>query len=132
MSEVRSAPPTPSPAATGAAGPFFEQHVGAAFLSLLLLRAKPPCLPDCQLAEVHLQTKHKGWHTDDLLIVGKRSDGQSVQMAAQVKRTFVVGHKDEDFRKTIADAWHDFQGRTVFNSATDILAVIVLRGRSYS
>ena len=128
MSEVRSAPPTPSPAATGAAGPFFEQHVGAAFLSLLLLRAKPPCLPDCQLAEVHLQTKHKGWHTDDLLIVGKRSDGQSVQMAAQVKRTFVVGHKDEDFRKTIADAWHDFQGRTVFNSATDILAVIVLRG----
>jgi hypothetical protein len=36
-----------SPDATGGAGTFFEQHVNAAFLTLLLVRGIPPILTDC-------------------------------------------------------------------------------------
>lgn len=52
MSQVQT-PPIASPVATGGGGVFFEQHVGAAFLSCLLVRGVPPCLPSCQLS-VHL------------------------------------------------------------------------------
>jgi hypothetical protein len=117
-----------SPLATGGAGVYFEQHVGAAFLSLLLVRGIPPCLPHCQLSEVHFQTRHRGWHTDDLLLVGRGANDKQVQLAAQVKRSFTISHKDEDFRKTIGAAWHDYMARALFNSETDAFGIITLRG----
>ncbi|HWP43160.1 MAG TPA: hypothetical protein VNO14_08005, partial [Blastocatellia bacterium] len=61
-----------SPTATGGGGVFFEQHVNALFLALLLVRGIPPILRDCQVEEVHFQTEHLGWKTDDLLIIGTR------------------------------------------------------------
>jgi hypothetical protein len=45
-----------SPIATGGGGNFFEQHVDALFLALLLVRGIPPIMLDCQIEEVHLQT----------------------------------------------------------------------------
>ena len=44
-----------SPAATGGAGTFFEQHVDAYWLGLLLVRAIPPILIDSTVVEVHFQ-----------------------------------------------------------------------------
>lgn len=120
--------PTVSPLATGGAGVYFEQHVGAAFLSLLLVRGVPPCLPQCQLNEVHFQTGHQGWHTDDLLLVGKGADGKNIRLAAQVKRSLTISRKDEDFRKTIEAAWHDYTAKTLFNPETDVFGIITLRG----
>lgn len=128
MSQISKPHLVVSAAATGGAGVYFEQHAGAAFLSLLLVRGIPPCLPSCQLVEVHFQTGHNGWRTDDLLLIGKRADGQEMRLAAQVKRKFVVSRKDADFRKTISDAWLDFQARNPFNPATDAFAIITLRG----
>lgn len=34
-----------------------------------LVRAIAPILRDCVITEVHLQTNHLGWHTDDFLVV---------------------------------------------------------------
>jgi hypothetical protein len=45
-----------SPASTGGAGTFFEQHVDAYWLAQLLVRGIPPILRDCAVVEVHLQT----------------------------------------------------------------------------
>ena len=75
MSQIDKPPSVASSAATGSASVYFEQHVGAAFLSLLLVRGVPPSLPNCQLVEVYFQTRHKGWRTDDLLLIGAKADG---------------------------------------------------------
>ena len=50
---------------------FFEQHVAAYWLAQLLVRCIPQILHDSAVVEVHLQTEHLGWHTDDFLIVGE-------------------------------------------------------------
>src|SRR5436190_14671240 len=92
-----------SPASTGGAGTFFEQHVNAYWLAQLLVRSIPPILHDCTVAEVHLQTEHLGWHTDDFLIVGENGSTTPRKMAGQVKRTFTVSATDDECKKTIKD-----------------------------
>ena len=59
---------TSSPVSTGGAGIFFEQHVAAYWLAQLLVRGIPPILIEMLVAEVHFQTEHRGWHTDDFLM----------------------------------------------------------------
>src|SRR5437879_12961861 len=86
---------TSSPASTGGAGTYFEQHVDAYWLAQLLVRGIPPILHDCTVVEVHLQTEHLGWHTDDFLIVGQSGSGQHRKLAGQVKRRFVVTASDD-------------------------------------
>jgi hypothetical protein len=90
-----------SPDATGGAGLFFEQHVNATFLALLLVRGIPPVLTDCQLAEVHFQTEHLGWNTDDVLLIGVDGAGERRRLAGQVKKTFTVSSKNEECQKTL-------------------------------
>jgi hypothetical protein len=75
LNNTSNIPVPASPKATGAAGVFFEQHVGAFFLGLLLTKGIPPCFTDAYVSEVHFQTKNKGWNTDDILI--KVQDAES-------------------------------------------------------
>lgn len=117
-----------SPEATGGAGTFFEQHVNAMFLARLLVRGLPPVLTDCQLEEVHFQTEHLGWETDDVLLVGLNAAGERRQLAGQVKKSFTVSSKNEDCKKTFGDFWKDFQDDSHFNKDRDRLAIITLRG----
>lgn len=79
-----------TPASTGGAGTFFEQHVDTAFLTLLLVRGIPPILTDCSVTEVHIQTERSGWNTDDVLDVGENGAGRRRRLIGQVKRTFTV------------------------------------------
>ena len=79
---------TSNPASTGEAGPFFEQHVAAYWLAQLLVRGIPPILTETNVSEVHFQTEHLGWHTDDFLIVCECPGEASVRkLAGQVKRS---------------------------------------------
>ena len=64
-----SGPSATSPVSSGGGGTFFEQHVDALFLALLLVRAPLPVLKDCQVEEIHLQGEHLGWRTDDVFVV---------------------------------------------------------------
>jgi len=120
----------PSPIATGGGGEHFEQHVAAFALGLLLVRATPPILTDTSVVEAHLQTRHLGWHTDDLLLVGETGSGSRRKLAVQVKRTFTVSANDDDCRKTIQGMWDDFQAGDRFSSSTDCLAIAILHGTS--
>ncbi|MDE0411389.1 MAG: AAA family ATPase, partial [Gammaproteobacteria bacterium] len=120
---------TQSPIATGGGGDQFEQHVAAFALGLLLVRATPPILTDTSVVGVHFQTRHLGWCTDDILLVGETSDRNAKKLALQVKRTFTVSAKDDDCCKTIQGMWDDFRASR-FDCAKDHLAIVTLHGTS--
>jgi hypothetical protein len=117
-----------SSASTGGAGTFFEQHVDAYWLAQLLVGAIPPILHDCTVVEVHLQTEHLGWHTDDFLIVGQNGSGDRRNLAGQVKRTFTVSATDDECKKAVQDFWKDFNNSQQFSLAADRFALVTLRG----
>ena len=117
-----------SPAATGGAGTFFEQHVDAYWLALLLVRGIPPILRDCTLDEVCLQTEHLGWHTDDFLVIGQNGSGQHRKLAGQVKRNFTVSAADDECKKAVQDFWQDFKNSQQFSQTSDRFALVTLRG----
>jgi hypothetical protein len=117
-----------SPAATGGAGTFFEQHVNAHWLALLLVRGIPPILHDSAVVEVHLQTEHLGWSTDDFLVVAESGPSRQRKLAGQVKRNFTVSAADDECKKTIVDFWKDYTCNASFSAATDRFALVVLRG----
>ena len=119
-----------SPAATGGAGTFFEQHANASFLALLLVRGIPPICTNCRVVEVHVQTEHLGWNTDDFLIVGESSAGQRQRLIGQVKRSFSVSYSDDDFKGAIVDAWRDFKTGTNFDKDSDHFVLVTLLGSS--
>src|SRR5437899_10423920 len=98
-----------SPAATGGAGTFFEQHVDAYWLAQLLVRAIPPILHNCAVVEVHFQTERLGWNTDDFLVVGENGLGSRRKLVGQVKRTFTISSTDEECKKAVRDFWMDFK-----------------------
>lgn len=115
----------PSPVATGGGGTLFEKHVDAFFLSLLLVRGIPPILKGCLVEEVHLQAGHRGWKTDDLLIIGMRGAGERRQLAIQVKLRLTISSKDEDCRKVITNFWFDFKSDDRFDPTRDRLGLVV-------
>lgn len=117
-----------SPTSTGGSGNFFEQHVGALFLSLLVSRGIPPLLKSCQVEEVHFQNAERGWNTDDVLVIADAGQSRRRKLAAQVKRSFTVTSNNRECRDTFSDFWSDFQNRDIFDPESDRLALITLRG----
>ena len=117
-----------SSASTGGAGTFFEQHVDAYWLALLLVRGIPPILHDCTVDAVHMQTEHLGWHTDDFLVVGKNGSGQLRKLAGQVKRTFTVSVTNDECKKAVQDFWKDFKNPQQFSPESDRFVLVTLRG----
>lgn len=117
-----------SPIATGGGGSFFEQHVGAYFLALLLTRGIPPLLKDCQVVEVHFQAEHLGWNTDDVFVVGDKGKDRRRKLAMQVKRNFQISRSQPVCKKAFADFWRDFNDTEKFDVENDRLALVTLRG----
>lgn len=118
----------PSPIATGGGGERFEQHVGAYALALLLARSTAPVLVDSVMAKVHFQTRHLGWRTDDLLIIGEVRPGVSRKLAIQAKLSFTIAERDEECMETICGMWDDFVAAERFDPAVDRLAIATLHG----
>ena len=119
---------TSSPASTGGTGTFFEQHVASYWLAHLLVRGVPPVLIDTIVSEVHFQTEHLGWHTDDFLIVCEGPEGVVGKLAGQVKRSFTVSAADESCKSAVRDFWNDFKTLACFSQADDRLILVTLRG----
>lgn len=117
-----------SPEATGGPGNVFEQHVDAVFLAILLVGGVPPVFTKCRVRELHFQTEHHGWRTDDLLAVTVDGAGNDHKLIAQVKRTFTVSSSDDECNKTISAFWDDFNNTTCFDPRRDALVLITLRG----
>lgn len=94
-----------SPISTGGEGVFFEQHVAAYWLAQLLVRSIPPILTDAGVTEVHFQTEHLGFNTDDVLVVCSRADAATARLVGQVKRSFTISAADDECKKAIGDFW---------------------------
>lgn len=96
-----------SPISTGGEGVFFEQHVAAYWLAQLLVRRIPPILTDTGVTDVHFQTEHLGFNTDDFLVVCARAGTTAARLAGQVKRSFTISAADDECEKAIGDFWKD-------------------------
>lgn len=119
--------PIASPSSTGGEGPYFEQHVNAYWLALLLVDAIPPIALDATISKVSFQTEHLGWHTDDVLVTTRANSGAVRQLACQVKKTLTIG-AGEEFRGTIVDAWKDFSSGCVFREDHDAILIVTQLG----
>jgi len=97
-------------------------------LAQLLVRGIPPILHKATVAEVHFQTEHLGWNTDDFLVIGVDGGGSRPQLAGQVKRTFTVSSKNKECKKAIGDFWADFKNPDLFAQDRDRLVLVTLRG----
>ena len=117
-----------SPLATGGAGSTFEQHVGAMFLALLLVRGVPPVLKDCQVDEVSFQTRLRGWETDDFLVRCSTEHDERRLMAIQAKRKFAVRSSSSDCVETFQRLWKDFTNAELFDPDHDMLVLATLPG----
>lgn len=117
-----------SPTATGGEGVFFEQHVAAYWLAQLLVRSIPPILTDTGVTEVHFQTEHLGFNTDDFLVVCARGDAAYTRLVGQVKRTFTISANDDECKKAMGDFWKDFKNADPFNPQHDRFVLVTLRG----
>lgn len=115
----------PSPQATGNAGAIYEQHVGAACLSILLAGGIAPFTADSELIEVHLQVRHRHFQTDDVLLVTEASQGTQRRIPIQVKRSFSLAASDEECVKTLHAAWNDFTNTKLFNADNDRIGLII-------
>lgn len=117
-----------SPISSGGEGVFFEQHVAAYWLAQLLVRSIPPILTDRSVTEVHFQTEHLGFNTDDFLIVCARAGAQAARLVGQVKRSFTITAADDECKKAVGDFWKDFKKADPFNPEHDRLVLVTLRG----
>ena len=93
-----------SPAASGGAGMFFEQNVAAYWLAQLLVRCVPPILIDTVVAEVHFQTEHLGWHTDDFLVVCERPGATAQNLKWRVGDE-ILGDQPFQIGKLLVHNW---------------------------
>lgn len=117
-----------SPISTGGEGAFFEQHVAAYWLAQLLVRSIPPILTDTNITDVHFQTEHLGFNTDDFLVVCGRTGVTTARLVGQVKRSFTISAADNECKKAIGDFWKDFKKADPFNPQHDRLVLVTLRG----
>lgn len=107
---------------------FFEQQVAAYWLAQLLVRGIPPILTDTGVVEVHFQTEHLGFKTDDFLVVCARAGSANARLVGQVKRSFTISATDDECKKAIGDFWKDFNKADPFNPGHDHLILVTLRG----
>lgn len=117
-----------SPASTGGAGTFFEQHVAAYWIAQLLVRGVPPILINCVVRQVHFQTERLGWNTDDFLIECDCGGIATRKLVGQVKRALQVSAADDEFRKAVLDSWLDFNNIEQFDPTKDRFVLVTQRG----
>lgn len=107
---------------------FFEQHVAVYWLAQLLVRSIPPILIDTGVTEVHFQTEHLGFNTDDFLVVCARAGAANARLVGQVKRSFTISAADDECKKAIGDFWKDFKKADPFDPQHDRIVLVTLRG----
>lgn len=115
-----------NPVSTSGAGYSYEDHIGAMFLGLLLVRGIPAVFKDCQIDEVSFQTEYLGWNTDDLLVSCTSDRFARRQLAVQVKRSFRMSASDR--QKVFTDFWNDFNSPERFDPTSDALILATRPG----
>lgn len=110
---------------TGGGGSHFEAHVQASFVVLMLTGGQAPCLPNWPIKEIHLQGKHSGFHTDDIVVfVDNDEDKERRKILGQIKHSIAITKRDTSFAEVLNCAWKDFNNPDNFKKSKDIIALI--------
>jgi len=111
---------------TGGGGVTFESRVQSAFVALMLSQGACPCLAyRWPIVEVGLQTKHRGYDTDDALVAVRNDDtGDQCRLLVQIKHSISFTKKDSQMPDVIGGAWRDFNKGTHFDPTRDAIALV--------
>ena len=115
-----------SPFSTGSGGGIFELSVVAGLTAMLLVRGHAPVFEDTEIVELHLQTEHLGYETDDALLVGSDSLTRRRRQLWSVKQNVSFTGSNAEFREVIADGWADFANAVRFDP--DLDSIILATG----
>lgn len=111
-----------SPLLTGGAGYNFENKVQSLFLLQMLTDSKAVCLDDCSIKKIIFQARRNGIYTDDLVVIGENTEGETISLLIQIKETFSVS-RNSTFDSVINSAWHDFKNTKPFCFGKDKIVV---------
>ena len=113
-----------NPISNSVDGVNFEHSVQAFFVVQMMLGGMVPRMGDCRITNVILQSDRYGHETDDCKIILKNNTGEEKNLLVQIKRNFKLGKKNNEFTKTIRDAWMDFNDKQKFNKALDKIMLV--------
>ncbi|HWD94409.1 MAG TPA: hypothetical protein VG938_18905 [Verrucomicrobiae bacterium] len=114
-----------NPFSTGGGGPRFENQVQSAFVVLMLTGGTAPCVRPLPIKKIKLQGKYDGYNTDDFIVFLEAPKGDpKAKLLAQIKHSIIISENDPVFAEVIQAAWSDFQDHSLFDPATDAIALI--------
>lgn len=117
-----------SPFLTGGGGLHFEENVQTSFVVLMLSGGLAPCIDNCAIKNIHCQTKHLGYETDDLLICSESPNGsQKRKLLGQVKHSIAITD-NERLGEVIDAAWRDFNNEKLFKKGKDGDLIALITG----
>lgn len=112
-----------NPYSTGGGGVTFETRIQASFAVLLLANGYAPCLRAWPIKAVHLQAKHFGYETDDVVVeTFDEGSGRTGRLFAQIKHDIAFTQGNKTYGEVLQAAWTDF--KTNVNPATDAIVLI--------
>lgn len=111
----KAVPKTPKPKklsnpfSTGGGGVNFETRVQASFAVLMLAGGASPCTRTWPIRAIHLQAKHIGIETDDIVVEAREPHAtRKSRLLGQIKHDIAFTEKNDTFSEVIAAAWIDF------------------------
>ncbi len=114
-----------NPFSTGSGGAFFEAHIQALYVTLMLTGGYAPLLPCWPITEVKLQGKIDGCDTDDLIVfVEDPLTGEKRKMLSQIKHSIQITDSDKELPSVIQAAWNDYINHDLFTADKDKIALI--------
>ncbi len=107
MGRSRKSKKVASPYSTGGGGPEYEDHVGAYYLAMMLLRAVPRGQNVAAAREIQFQSLYRGEPLDDLIVRSSLAQGE-MKLALQIKHDLTFGEKDDTFDDVLHACWETF------------------------
>lgn len=114
-----------NPFSTGGGGNNFENHIQAAFVTLMLAGGFVPCLPSCwPIIKVQFQ-RRPDYATDDFIVITANPSNaqEEAKLLVQIKHSISITNTDQEFCKVIKGAWRDFKNPE-FRMNSDAIALI--------
>lgn len=111
------------PACSGGAGYLYEYNVLTSYVVMMLTNGFIPTYPNYSIDEISFQTSSKGYLVDDFLI-NLSNQQNRCKILGQIKRTIYFTESDENFRKTLSEAWNDYNNPNKFDPLKDKFFII--------
>lgn len=114
-----------SPFQSGNGGAYFEAHIQAHFVVLMLTSGCAPCLPCWPISKIKLQGKIDDYETDDVIVFTEdRSSQMEGKLLGQIKHFVKFTPGNPVLKEVLEAAWGDFNNTSLFSKDIDAIALI--------